>query len=327
MSVRGMPDVPTESESLTKPHHPPCSVKAVFGGTGASSGIANCLDKGVRRPVTCHIFRCDLAIQAKGRTRTEKTMATKQTDGGATTGYEAELWAMADALRSLMDAAEYKHVVLGLIFLKSISARLRRASRGGAGQVGRRRGRGSRRVHRGEHLLGSEGGPMGAPEGRGAAADHRPDRGPGHDRDRARQPGAQGGAAQGLRAARLGRATTRPTNRHDRKHPRRGRRSALPGRARPRLRVLPLDSSRVPRRQEGRRVLHPALRRQAARRDARALPWAGLRSLLRIFGHVRAVGRVHSRPPPAETETPARRAATSRSTARSRTIRRGGSRR
>ena len=65
MSVRGMPDVPTESESLTKPHHPRCSVKAVFGGTGASSGIANCLDKGVRRPVTCHIFRCDLAIQAK----------------------------------------------------------------------------------------------------------------------------------------------------------------------------------------------------------------------------------------------------------------------
>ena len=39
----------------------------------------------------------------------------------ATTGYEAELWAMADALRGAMDAAEYKHVVLGLIFLKYIS--------------------------------------------------------------------------------------------------------------------------------------------------------------------------------------------------------------
>ena len=37
---------------------------------------------------------------------------------GATTGYEAELWQMADALRGSMDAAEYKHVVLGLIFLK-----------------------------------------------------------------------------------------------------------------------------------------------------------------------------------------------------------------
>ena len=34
---------------------------------------------------------------------------------------ESELWPMADALRSSMDAAEYKHVVLGLIFLKYIS--------------------------------------------------------------------------------------------------------------------------------------------------------------------------------------------------------------
>ena len=40
---------------------------------------------------------------------------------GATTGYEADLWRMADALRGSMDAAEYKHVVLGLIFLKYIS--------------------------------------------------------------------------------------------------------------------------------------------------------------------------------------------------------------
>jgi type I restriction enzyme M protein len=39
----------------------------------------------------------------------------------ATVGYEAELWQMADALRGSMDAAEYKHVALGLIFLKYIS--------------------------------------------------------------------------------------------------------------------------------------------------------------------------------------------------------------
>ena len=39
----------------------------------------------------------------------------------ATTGYEAELWQLADTLRGSMDAAEYKHVVLGLIFLKYIS--------------------------------------------------------------------------------------------------------------------------------------------------------------------------------------------------------------
>ena len=34
---------------------------------------------------------------------------------------ESDLWSMADALRGSMDAAEYKHVVLGLIFLKYIS--------------------------------------------------------------------------------------------------------------------------------------------------------------------------------------------------------------
>jgi very-short-patch-repair endonuclease len=38
----------------------------------------------------------------------------------ANLGFEAQLWA-ANALRGSMDAAEYKHVVLGLIFLKYIS--------------------------------------------------------------------------------------------------------------------------------------------------------------------------------------------------------------
>ena len=48
-------------------------------------------------------------------------MESKQADSSVTTVYEAELWAMADTLRGSMDAAEYKHVVLGLIFLKYIS--------------------------------------------------------------------------------------------------------------------------------------------------------------------------------------------------------------
>ena len=46
---------------------------------------------------------------------------TKAGETSATVGYEAQLWQMADALRRSMDAAEYKHVVLGLIFLKYIS--------------------------------------------------------------------------------------------------------------------------------------------------------------------------------------------------------------
>lgn len=42
-------------------------------------------------------------------------------NNGASLGFESELWRAADALRSNMDAAEYKHAVLGLIFLKYIS--------------------------------------------------------------------------------------------------------------------------------------------------------------------------------------------------------------
>jgi type I restriction enzyme M protein len=53
---------------------------------------------------------------AKRRNKAQSAEAT-----GATVGYEAQLWQMADALRGRMHAAEYKHVVLGLIFLKYIS--------------------------------------------------------------------------------------------------------------------------------------------------------------------------------------------------------------
>ena len=53
--------------------------------------------------------------------KAQKEAAAERGTSGAATGYEAELWRMADALRGSMDAAEYKHVVLGLIFLKYIS--------------------------------------------------------------------------------------------------------------------------------------------------------------------------------------------------------------
>src|SRR5881396_1111139 len=42
-------------------------------------------------------------------------------NNSADLGFEAKLWSAADELRSNMDAGEYKHVVLGLIFLKYIS--------------------------------------------------------------------------------------------------------------------------------------------------------------------------------------------------------------
>lgn len=46
---------------------------------------------------------------------------SKKNDSSATIGFEEKLWQAADKLRNNMDAAEYKHVVLGLIFLKYIS--------------------------------------------------------------------------------------------------------------------------------------------------------------------------------------------------------------
>ena len=58
---------------------------------------------------------------ARGRQKKAGKTESTHSDSGATTGHEAALWGMADALRGSMDAAEYKHVVLGLIFLKYIS--------------------------------------------------------------------------------------------------------------------------------------------------------------------------------------------------------------
>lgn len=57
----------------------------------------------------------------RGRPKKQKDNEPSTQNTAANVGYEAELWQMADALRGSMDAAEYKHVVLGLIFLKYIS--------------------------------------------------------------------------------------------------------------------------------------------------------------------------------------------------------------
>jgi type I restriction enzyme M protein len=54
--------------------------------------------------------------------RTRKSGTPKPKSGnGANLGFEQKLWAAADKMRGHMDAAEYKHVALGLIFLKYIS--------------------------------------------------------------------------------------------------------------------------------------------------------------------------------------------------------------
>src|SRR5690606_3075152 len=58
----------------------------------------------------------------RGRAKPATGTASKApTTNDATIEFEAKLWQAADKLRNNMDAAEYKHVVLGLIFLKYIS--------------------------------------------------------------------------------------------------------------------------------------------------------------------------------------------------------------
>lgn len=53
--------------------------------------------------------------------RVEVKSIKSDTTNGGDLGFERTLWQAADKLRNNMDAAEYKHVVLGLIFLKYIS--------------------------------------------------------------------------------------------------------------------------------------------------------------------------------------------------------------
>ena len=148
---------------------------------------------------------------------------------GATTGYEAELWAMADALRGSMDAAEYKHVVLGLIFLKYISdafeetySRLQGETDEGADPEDPD----EYRAHnvfwvppeaRWSHLQARRSSPRSAkawttrwPESNATT-------------------GAQGRAAQGLRSPLPRQAATRPTYGSRQQHPGRRRGSTLPG--------------------------------------------------------------------------------------------------
>src|SRR5437764_14199150 len=50
-----------------------------------------------------------------------KKNGTAKSQNGASLGFEAEMFLAADKLRGNLESSEYKHVVLGLIFLKYIS--------------------------------------------------------------------------------------------------------------------------------------------------------------------------------------------------------------
>ena len=96
-------------------------------------------------------------------------MAKPANNSGANLGFEAQLWAAADKLRGNMEPSDYKHVALGLIFLKYISDAFE-AKRADllTEEFGRCRGSGG--VPRRKRLLGSEGGPVVTSTGQGEAA-------------------------------------------------------------------------------------------------------------------------------------------------------------
>ena len=191
-----------------------------------------------------------MASRTPSKTRIRSEMTLQST--GATTGYEAELWQMADTLRGSMEAAEYKHVVLGLIFLKYISdvfeerhARLEGEKKQGADPE-------DSDEYRAENIFWVP------PEARWThlkAQAKQPTIGQlvddamaGIERD---NPALNNVLAQGLRPPGAGQTAAWPAHRSNQQHQGRRRGGPLQGRARPRLRILPV-AVRQRRGQEGR---------------------------------------------------------------------------
>jgi hypothetical protein len=74
------------------------------------------------RQAGCYIFNLigSEEVVARGRPKQSETKA-KKNGNGANVGFEAELFLAADKLRKNLEPSDYKHVVLGLIFLRHIS--------------------------------------------------------------------------------------------------------------------------------------------------------------------------------------------------------------
>ena len=62
-----------------------------------------------------------MSDMAKGRPKKEASEKAAKANGGASLGFEAQMFLAADKLRKNLEPSDYKHVVLGLIFLKYVS--------------------------------------------------------------------------------------------------------------------------------------------------------------------------------------------------------------
>jgi type I restriction enzyme M protein len=102
---------------------PKCLIKThlCLGGFSMWRTSVNC----VLVCQTINVMRCNSVFYTNRIIKRRNVLATRsnasKSESSTNGSFEAKLWAAADALRNNMDAAEYKHVVLGLIFLKYIS--------------------------------------------------------------------------------------------------------------------------------------------------------------------------------------------------------------
>ena len=112
---------------------------------------------------------------------------TVKASNGANLGFEAKLWAAADKLRNNMDAAEYKHVVLGLIFLKYISDSFQEVYEELKLTRKTTRPRRHRRIQSQKHVLGTARRPLELPAKKRQTTHYRQNRGRRHVRHRTRQ--------------------------------------------------------------------------------------------------------------------------------------------
>ena len=104
--------------------------------------------------------------------KSKKSPDTRRNGNGANLGFEAQLFLAADKLRKNLEPSEYKHVVLGLIFLKYISDAFE-AKRAALLAEDPAAAEDPDEYLRRERVLGAEGGPLVAPAGQRQAADHR----------------------------------------------------------------------------------------------------------------------------------------------------------
>jgi type I restriction enzyme M protein len=225
-------------------------------------------------------------------------MARNDNNGAASKqgqlGFEADLFKAADKLRGNMEPSDYKHVALGLIFLKYISdafeARHAQLLAEGCAAAAEDKDEYLAdnifwvpKEARWSHLQAN------AKQARHRHADRRR-----HARHREGQRILKGVlpkdyARPALNKVMLGELIDLISGIALNEG-----KATLQGRARPRLRILPRPVRRR-RRQARRRVLHAALRGAHAGRNAGALPGPCLRPLLRQRRHVRAEREVRRR--------------------------------